>query len=168
MDKLEGCLEEVGCANITLARVVIILLLYFDDIVIMVRYPYDLDKQLRFFKDFALVWVWLLTFTKTKVMIIKSKMITNTNFVYDNTSLEEMTSYKYIWLDLHHKLSHSIENGWWEAYIGLENNCKLMDVRQWYKKKLMFVTLVTMLSYMVEKFVVVTSLENGEKDQTNP
>jgi hypothetical protein len=52
IDKLEGCLEEVGCVSPTLAGIVIILLLYVDDIVLMVRSPYDLDKQLKILKDF--------------------------------------------------------------------------------------------------------------------
>jgi hypothetical protein len=42
---------------------------------------------------------------KTKVMIIKSKKITYANFMYDNNSLEEVTSYKYLGIDLHHKLN---------------------------------------------------------------
>ena len=46
IDKLEGCLEEAGCANMILAGTVIILLLYLDDIVLLERCPSDLDKQL--------------------------------------------------------------------------------------------------------------------------
>ena len=37
IDKLEKCLEEGGCAGIILAGIVIILLLYVDDIVFMVN-----------------------------------------------------------------------------------------------------------------------------------
>jgi hypothetical protein len=65
---------------------------------------------------------------KTKVTIIKSKKITcNVTFVYDNNSLEEMPSYKYLEIDIHHELNmnYSIEkmiNGGWKAYHGLENN----------------------------------------------
>ena len=52
IDKLEGCLEEAGCAGMILARIVIILILYAEDIVIQARCPSDLDKQLRILKDF--------------------------------------------------------------------------------------------------------------------
>ena len=47
---------------------------------------------------------------KTKVMIIKSKD-TYTNFVYDNNNLEEVSSYKYLGIDIHHNLNwnYSIE-----------------------------------------------------------
>jgi hypothetical protein len=53
IDKLEDCLEEAGCVGPTLASIVIILLLYVDDIVLMERNPYDLGKQLRILKDFC-------------------------------------------------------------------------------------------------------------------
>ena len=46
IDKLERCLEEAGCINTILARIVIILLLYANDIVLMERHPSDLDKKL--------------------------------------------------------------------------------------------------------------------------
>jgi hypothetical protein len=66
---------------------------------------------------------------KTKVLIIKYKRITYDTFVYDNNSLEEVPSYKYLGIDIHHKLNwnYSIEkriNRGWKAYYGLENNCK--------------------------------------------
>ena len=47
IDKLEDCLEEAGCADTFLAGIVIILLLYADDIILLARDPSDLDKQLR-------------------------------------------------------------------------------------------------------------------------
>ena len=57
-------------------------------------------------------------------MIIKSQKITYDNFKYENNNLEEVTSYKYIIINLHHELSwnYSIEkmiNGGWKAYYGL-------------------------------------------------
>jgi hypothetical protein len=48
---------------------------------------------------------------KTKVMIIKSNKITYDTFAYDKNNLEEVTSYKYLGIDIHHKLNwnYSIE-----------------------------------------------------------
>ena len=85
---------------------------------------------------------------KIEVMIIKSKKYTYTNSVYDNSNLEEVSSYKYLGIDIHHKLNwnYSIEkriNGGWKAYFGLENNCKAANLVMWDKKKLLFETLVT-------------------------
>ena len=37
---------------------------------------------------------------KKKIMIIKSKKDTSANFVYDNRNLEEVTSYKYLGIDI--------------------------------------------------------------------
>ena len=70
---------------------------------------------------------------KTKVMIIKSKKDTYANFMYDNSNLEEVSTYKFLGIDSHHKLNwnYSIEkriNGGWKAYFGLENNCKMENL----------------------------------------
>jgi len=51
IDKLEGCLEEAGCAGTILAGIVIILLLYANNIVLLERCPSEIDKQLRLLKD---------------------------------------------------------------------------------------------------------------------
>ena len=42
---------------------------------------------------------------KTKIMIIKSKKDTYANLIYDNRNLEEVTSYKYLGIDIHHKIN---------------------------------------------------------------
>ena len=42
---------------------------------------------------------------KTKVMIIKSKKDTYANSIYDNKNIEEVTSYKYLRINIHHKLN---------------------------------------------------------------
>ena len=42
---------------------------------------------------------------KTKNMIIKSKKDTYANFIYDDRNLDEVTSYKYLRIDIHHKLN---------------------------------------------------------------
>ena len=81
-------------------------------------------------------------------MIIKSKKDTYANFVYDNRNLEEVSSYKYLGINIHHKINqnYSIKkriNGGWKANFGLENNCKAAILMMWDKKKLLFETLLT-------------------------
>jgi len=71
----------------------------------MLRTPYDLAKQLKILKDLHSSMVMTINIDKTKVMIIKSKKITYANFMYDNNNLEEVTSYKYLIINLHHKAS---------------------------------------------------------------
>ena len=48
---------------------------------------------------------------KKKIMIIKSKKETYANFIYDNRNIEEVTSYKYLGIDINHNLNwnYSIE-----------------------------------------------------------
>lgn len=90
IDKLEGCLEEIDCVGTPLCKIVIILLLYVDDIVLMARCPYDLNKQLKILKDFCSSTVMTINIDK----IIRSKKTIYDNFIYDNNSLKEVTSYK--------------------------------------------------------------------------
>jgi hypothetical protein len=101
IDKLEDCLEDAGCVGPTLVSIVIILLLYANDIVLMEKIPYDLGKKLIILKDFFSSMGMTMNTNKTKVMIIKSKRITYNTFVYDNNSLEEVPSYKYLGIDIH-------------------------------------------------------------------
>ena len=85
---------------------------------------------------------------KNKVMIIKSNKTHYDTFVYDNNKLEEVTSYKHLGIDIHHKINwnYSIEKmiiGGLKVYYGLENNCKPFDLWSWDKRKLLFETLFT-------------------------
>ena len=64
-----------------LARIIIIFILYANDIVLLERCPSDLDKKLRLLKDFFSTMGMTVNTIKTKVMIIKSKKDTYANFV---------------------------------------------------------------------------------------
>ena len=67
----------------------------------MARSPSDLDKQLRTLKDFCSNMGMTVNTDKTKIMIIKSKKDIYAKFIYDNRNLEEVTSYKYLGIDIH-------------------------------------------------------------------
>jgi hypothetical protein len=105
IDKLEDCLEKAGCVSSTLTGIVINLLIYADDIVLMERSSHDLENQLRILKDFCSNMGMTVNTDKTKVMIIKSNKIPYDTFLYDNNNLEEVTSYKYLGIDIHHKIN---------------------------------------------------------------
>ena len=168
IDKLESCLEEASCSRMTLARIAI-LLLYVDDIVLLVRCPSDLDKQLKILKDLHSNMGNLVDTDQTKVMIIKSKKDTYANFEYDNNNLEEVCSYKYLISDIHHQLScyYIIEKriyGGWKAYFGLENNCKSAKLVAWDKNNFLFETLVTtIIFYSFDVWGCNTSRESWRK-----
>jgi hypothetical protein len=71
----------------------------------MARSPHDLGEQLKILKDFCSNMGMTINTNKTKVMIIKSNKITCDTFVYDDNNLEEVTSYKYLGIFIHHKLN---------------------------------------------------------------
>ena len=106
---------------------------------------------------------------KTKVIIIKSKKDTYANFVYENSNLEEVSSYKYLGIDIYHKhnWNNSIEkriNGGWKDYFDLENNCKATNLVIWDKMNLLFETLVTHVTlYVFEVWVSNISRESWRK-----
>ena len=59
-----------------------------------------------------------------------------------------MTSYKYLGIDIHHKLNwnYSLEKriiGDGKITMGLKINCKSIDLWSWDKKKILFEILVT-------------------------
>jgi hypothetical protein len=169
IDNLEDCLEDASCVGPILTSIVIILVLYIDYIFFMENNLYDLGKKLIILNEFYSSMGMTVNTDKTKVMIIKSKSITYDTFVYDNNSLEEVPSYKYLVIDIHRKLNwnYSVEkriNGWWKNYYGLENNCKPVDLWLWDKKKYSLTLSLLWLSYMDVTFRVKISLENpGER-----
>ena len=72
----------------------------------MERSPYDFNKKLKILKEFFSSKAMIVNTNKTKVMIIKSQDITYTNFIHDNNNnLEQLTSYKYLGTNIHHKLN---------------------------------------------------------------
>jgi len=176
IDKLEDFLEKAGCFIPTLFGIIINILIYADDIVLMERsHPY-LENQLRILKDFFSNMSMIVNTDKTKVMIFKSNNIPYDTFVYENNNLEEVTSYKYLGIDIHCKLNwnYSTEKriiGGWKYYYGLQNNCKSIDLWSWDNNKLIFETLVTpIILYACEVWGCSISHEywrNREKIQKN-
>ena len=81
------------------------LLLYVDDIVLMERCLFDIDILLRILMYFFSNLGVTDNINKTKVMIIKSNKVTPTDFFYEYIVLEEVYSYKYIEIGIHHKLN---------------------------------------------------------------
>ena len=116
----------------------------------MARRPSDLDKELKILKySFSNMGMHVNT-DKIKIIIIKSKKDIYANFIYDNINIEEVTSYKYLRIDVHHEINwnYNIEkriNGGWKFYFGLENNCKSSNLVMWYKMKFLFETLINLV-----------------------
>ena len=102
---------------------------------------------------------------KTKVMIIKLKKTNYNNYIYDNICLEKIYSYKYLGINIHNQLNwnYSIEKRiirGWKCYYRLENNCKLMNILTWSKKKFSLRHSSHVFFYMDVRFEVTIYLEN--------
>jgi hypothetical protein len=116
----------------------------------MERSLYKFGKKPRILKDFFSSLSMVVNTRKMKVMIINSRNITYDNFIHEKNSFENVPSYKYLRRNIHHKLNwnYSIAkriNGGWKFYYGLENNCKLVYLWLWDKKKILFESLVTLV-----------------------
>ena len=77
------------------------------------------------------------------------------NFVYENSNFEKVIFYKYLGIDIHHKLNsnYSIEkmiNGGWKTYFGLENNYKSSNLVIWDKKFLFGTLVIHVILYVCE------------------
>ena len=165
INKLEKCLEEAGCAGTILVGIVIILLLYVDDIVLMARCPSDLNKQLIILKYFFSNMGMTFNTHKTKIMIIKSKKDTYANFIYDNRNLKEVTSYEYLRIDIHHKLNWNYNIEKWileggEFILVLKTIVNQQSLWHGIKRSFLLKFSSLPLSCAVVKFGVATSLEN--------
>ena len=68
----------------------------------MERCHFDIDKKLRILNYFYTYMGIPINTDKKKNMIIKSKNDTYTNFICDNSNLHEVTSYKYLGIDIQH------------------------------------------------------------------
>jgi len=64
---LEGCLEEVGCVGVISIGTIIMILLYSNDIVLIERSPYVLEKEINILKDFSLVHASFSTLSKQRL-----------------------------------------------------------------------------------------------------
>ena len=65
----------------------------------------DLENQLRILKEFFSNMGMNVNNDKTKFIIIKYNNITYDTFVYGKNNLEEVTSYKYLGIDIHYKIN---------------------------------------------------------------
>jgi hypothetical protein len=60
------------------------MLLYADDILLLARNPFDIEKYHRILKYFCISSAMIMNTDKTKIMIIKSRHVIYPKFVYDN------------------------------------------------------------------------------------
>lgn len=115
----------MGCVGSNLIGIGINLILYEDDIILVVRSTYDLCKYLRILQHFYSKMDMPISNGKVEDMIIKSIKITYDTFIHENNILKEFPSYKYLGIGIHHKLNwnYSIrkcKKGGWKHYYGFQ------------------------------------------------
>jgi len=71
----------------------------------MVRSLYNLGNKLIILMDFWSRMGMTINTKKMKVIIIKSNNITYNTFIYEKNNLEEVLSYNYLKINIHHKLN---------------------------------------------------------------
>jgi hypothetical protein len=98
-------------------------------------------------------------------MIIKSNKIPYDTFVYDNNNLEEVNSYKYLGIDIHHKLNwnYSIEKriiGDGKLIMGLKTIVNQLNFGVGIRRNSSLRLLLHLLFFMDVKYGAVVSLVN--------
>jgi hypothetical protein len=131
--------------------------------------PQYIENQLRILKDFFSNMGMTANTDKTKVMIIKTNKITYDTFIYNNKNLEELNSYKYLGIDIHHKLNWNYRIEKWiiggsKSYYGLENNCNQLIFGVQIRRNSSLRVLLHLLLFMDVKSQALVSLVNlGER-----
>ena len=130
IDKLQEYLEIAGCKGTKLVGIIFALLLHAGDIVLLAKSHKDLENKLKTLHEYFSKMGMMVNIDKTKIMIIKFKKITHGNFFYDNNLLDQVSSYKYLVIDIPYQLNsnYNIEKriiGGWKTYYELEKSCKV-------------------------------------------
>ena len=149
-------MHEEGIEEVMIKNVVIMLLLYADDVVLLAHTLEDAQKLMKVLENFCLHSGLVVNVSKTKVMLVKALNKEKPCIVYKNEPLEVVDSFKYLGLEVpsNHKwrdcAMRRLEAGK-RAYYAFENMCNVGEIKCWALKKYLFDTLVTpVLLYGVE------------------
>jgi hypothetical protein len=102
LDGLEKHLDALdGDSPPQLADIVIKLLLYADDLALMLETPQGLRKQIDVVSEFCVERQLVINVSKTKVVVLEKCRSTAPEFTYRGTIIERVQSFKYLGLELH-------------------------------------------------------------------
>ena len=145
------------------STIIIIIILYVDDIVNLAKICDDLDKHLKILHVNCCKMGMTVNTDKAKVMIIKYKKITHGSFVYYNHYLNEVSSYKYLGIDFPHQFNwnYRIEK---RIIIMILKKIVIQSIFTFGVKKCSSLRLSSpLLSYTDVKFQVAIYLESWRK-----
>jgi len=149
-------MQQEYIEEVTICNVVIMLLLFADDVVLLAHTLEDAQKLMVVLVSFCLHSGLIVNESKTKVMLVKTNHKEKPCIVYNNETLEVVESFKYLGLEVPanhkwHECAMRLLEAGKRAYYELENMCNAGDVKCWILKKYLFDTLVTpVLLYGVE------------------
>ena len=160
IDELEkmvlDSMQDEGIKKVLIGNVVIMLLLYADDVVLLAHEVKDAQRLMQVLEKFCMHSGLSVNVTKTKVMLVKTRDKENPCIVYNNEPLEVVESFKYLGLEIPHNhkwnecAMRRLEAGK-RAYYAFENMCNVGEIKCWALKKYLFDALVTpVLLYGVE------------------
>ena len=122
-------MEVLVCGSHKIIGTIITLLICVDDIILLARSQYDLNKHLRILQYYYSKMGIAFNTEKTKLMIIKFKKTNYNNFIYDNNCLEKIYSYKYLGIYLHVFFYMDVR---FEVTIYLENHGETLSLSKCY------------------------------------
>lgn len=144
IDKLETWLNNSNGDGVHLARYVVKLLLYADDLILISKTSHGLIDHLRDLENLCMEVGMQVNISKTKIMIFslkrKEKQI---NFLFKGNPLEIVKEYKYLGIYFHYKISWEtyrakrIQGGWRASHL-LQNRCRNVELWDWKTKKKLF------------------------------
>ncbi|MCO5560476.1 hypothetical protein L7F22_014091 [Adiantum nelumboides] len=149
-------MQQEGIEEVIFGNVLIMLLLYADDVVLLAHSLEDAQKLMIALENFCLHSGLIVNGFKTKVMLVKTLNKEKPCIVYNKEPLEVVESFKYLGLEvlINHKWKdcamRRLEVGK-RAYYAFDNMCNKREIKCWAHKKYLSDTLVTpALLYRVE------------------
>ncbi len=102
LDELEKHVDALdGNSPPQLADIVVKLLLYADDLALMLETPQGLQKQIDALFEFCVEQQLVINVSKTKVVVFEKCRSATPKFTYKGTTIERVQSFKYMGLELH-------------------------------------------------------------------
>jgi len=102
LDGLEKHLDALdGESPPRLADIVVKLLLYADDLALMLETPKGLQKQIDALSEFCVERQLVINVSKTKVVVFEKHCSATPKFTYRGTTIERVQSFRYMGLELH-------------------------------------------------------------------
>ena len=168
--KLEEWLNSQGSDGIHLGKFVIRLLLYTDDLILIVKTALGLQENLLSLEHFCRRVGMQVNISKMKVVIFSNKRKhTQHKFYFEGNIPEEVADYKYFRIEFNKKLSwdgcrKKITLRGWKAFYAFQNRCREAELWDWKTSLTLFGLLVNLvILYSCELWAAIHLRCSGNK-----